>query len=182
MTRIVLVDQEDREIGLRERSEVLPEDIYRVSAVWIRNSKGEVLLARRALTKKNGPGAWGPAAAGTVDEGEHYLDNIIKETEEEIGLVLESNQLSLGPKLLIHGNNLHFVQWYYATVDKPVTDFVLQEEEVIDIKWVQMDELLELANLHPKSFAGTMPQWLPKVLKHAPALTPAPIDTETGPV
>lgn len=178
MSRIVLVDQEDNAIGLKERSEITPDDIYRVSAVWIQNSKGEVLLARRALSKKNGPGAWGPAAAGTVDEGEEYLDNIIKEAEEEIGLSITADQLTPGPKFLVKGNNRHFVQWYYATVDKPITDFVLQEEEVMDIKWVQMEELLQLTKLHPASFPSTMPQWLPEVLKGVPA----PIDRETGSV
>lgn len=165
MTRIILVDENDIEIGLKERNDIAPEDMYRVSGLWITNSKGEALLARRALSKKKSPGKWGPAAAGTVDEGETYFDNIIKEAEEEIGLLLTPQEISEGPKIHLHGKHRHFVQWYYATVDKPVEEFVLQEDEVMDLKWVPYSELLHLYEHQRDVFIGTIDQWLPQVLK-----------------
>jgi len=86
MGKIVIVDENDNKIGHKEYGETNPDDIYRVSALWLTNQKGEVLIARRAYNKKLDPGKWGTAASGTVDEGETYYENIVKETEEEIGL------------------------------------------------------------------------------------------------
>jgi len=85
--KIIIVDENDNPIGLKERGTLdYDKDIYRVSALWITNSKGQILIARRALTKKQNPGKWGPGVAGTIDEGETYDSNIIKEAKEELGL------------------------------------------------------------------------------------------------
>lgn len=94
--KIVVVNENDEVVGAKKRGTIATDDIYRVSALWITNSNGDVLLAQRALTKKNDPGKWGPAVAGTVEEGETYLGNITKETEEEIGL--KDVQFTEGPK------------------------------------------------------------------------------------
>lgn len=165
MSRIPIVDENDIEIGFKERSEVELSDIYRVSALWLTNSKGEILLAQRALSKKHGPGKWGPAVAGTVDEGETYERNILKETEEEIGLVLSPQEIRLGPKVKIQGNHLHFCQWYYAKSDKDLADFILQEDEVIDARWFSPEELKLLTEKSPEIFSRSIVLWLPVVLE-----------------
>ena len=54
--KIIIVDENDNIIGYKERGTIEQSDIDRVSALWITNSKGEFLLARRAYTKKNNPG------------------------------------------------------------------------------------------------------------------------------
>ena len=70
--KIILVNENDEIIGYKERGTLDKEDIYRVSALWIQNSKGEILLAQRSFNKNNNPRKWGPAVAGTNDEGESY--------------------------------------------------------------------------------------------------------------
>jgi len=86
MCEIPIVKNNDEIIKYKKRSEILENDIYRVSSLWITNSSGEVLLAKRAKIKKNHPGVWGPAVSGTVEKDETYYENILKETNEEIGL------------------------------------------------------------------------------------------------
>lgn len=83
----VIVNENDEIIGHKLREEVDPKnDIYRVSALWVTNSAGDVLIAQRKLTKKHAPGKWEPAVAGTVEKGETDESNIYKEAQEEIGL------------------------------------------------------------------------------------------------
>ncbi len=154
MTKIIIVNEKDEIIGHKERGTLNQEDIYRVSALWIMNSKGEVLLAQRSFNKKNHPGKWGPAVAGTNDEGETYLSNIIKETQEEIGLLISS------PKELeknkISGKNNYFVQWYYLELNQNISEFTLQKDEVEKIKWFSREEFLEgIENLN-SDFLDTM--------------------------
>ena len=110
MTKIIIVDEHDNEIGLKERDEIEKGDIYRVSGIWITNSKGEILLSQRSLLKKKSPGKWTCAAAGTVDEGETYENNILKEVEEEIGITLLPSDLFLGPRIKLKGIHTHFSQ------------------------------------------------------------------------
>ena len=82
--RIPIVNEEDEIIKIIDSTERMKGDIGRVSALWITNEKGEILLAQRSFTKKRDPGVWDPAVAGTVEEGETYEQNIIKEAEEEL--------------------------------------------------------------------------------------------------
>src|SRR3989338_2890412 len=114
--KIIIVNDRDEVIGSKERESLdYSRDIYRVSALWIINDKGESLLAKRALTKKNHPGKWGPAAAGTVEEGESYESNIIKEAREELGI--EQASLLKSKKLKRDGKHHYFTQWFTCILD-----------------------------------------------------------------
>ncbi|OGI75966.1 hypothetical protein A3C67_01195 [Candidatus Nomurabacteria bacterium RIFCSPHIGHO2_02_FULL_42_19] len=114
--KIPIVDKNDDVIEYRERNDQDANAIYRVSSLWIRNSKGEILLARRAFSKSHDPGKWGPAVAGTVEEGETYESNIIKEAEEELGLT--NIQLVSGARLRKRTNYNYFVQQFSIVLDK----------------------------------------------------------------
>lgn len=137
--KIIIVNENDKVIGLKERGTLNPEDIYRVSALWIENSKGDILLAQRSFNKKNDPGKWGPAVAGTVDEGETYESNIMKEAEEEIGLKNQHFKKAFYKKN--DGKHKYFVQWYFALLDRNINKFTIQQEEVKRIKWFSKEEL-----------------------------------------
>ncbi|OGK18746.1 hypothetical protein A3D80_02470 [Candidatus Roizmanbacteria bacterium RIFCSPHIGHO2_02_FULL_40_13b] len=102
MAKIPLVDSSDNILGYSERSQIRQTDIYRVSVLWIQNYENDrVLLAQRALTKDHDPGKWEPAVAGTVEEGKTYLENILQEVREEIGLKIKELDLKIGPKLFL---------------------------------------------------------------------------------
>jgi len=148
--RIVIVNENDEIIGHKERGTLVQSDIYRVSALWVKNSQGDILLAQRQLGKRHDPGKWGPAVAGTVDEGETYEQNIIKEAEEEIGL--KDIKPIPGPKVRMTGEYNYFDQWYTFVIDKPGEDFTIQEEEVKQVKWFTRTELEKGLREHPEKY------------------------------
>jgi isopentenyldiphosphate isomerase len=148
--RIIIVNDQDEIIGHKERGTLAKEDIYRVSALWITNSRGDILLAQRKFTKSHDPGKWGPAVAGTLDEGETYESNIVKEAEEEIGL--KNIQPVPGPNRRTNGEHNYFSQWYTLILDKPAEDFTVQQEEVEQVKWFTRDELENELREHPDNY------------------------------
>lgn len=148
--KIIVVSESDKIIGYKDRTKISPKDIYRVSALWITNSKGDILLAKRALTKKHDPDKWGPAVAGTVEEGESYQDNIIKEAEEEIGL--KHIRPMLGPKLRVSGQHNFFTQWYLLKINQEINQFKIRNEEVAELKWFSKKELLTNLKSSPELF------------------------------
>ena len=156
--KIIIVNDKDEVIGVKERGTLKENDIYRVSALWITNSKEEILLARRAYTKKHDPGQWGPAVAGTVDEGETYESNIVKEAEEELGL--KNIHFKKESKQKRFGKHKHFSQWFSTIVDQPIEAFKVQEEEVAEIKWFNKEELANYAKEHPEEFLEDIQLWL----------------------
>lgn len=155
--KIQIVDAQDRVIGVKERSEVdYKTDIYRVSALWLINSKGQTLLARRALVKDKDPGKWGPAVAGTIDEGETYDANIYKEAMEEIGL--EGVEFTKGVKSHITHPRNYFCQWYFVAVDREAENFVMQADEVDALEWVDIEKLKQDIQTNPNKYIPAMPQ------------------------
>ncbi|KND47247.1 MAG: putative NTP pyrophosphohydrolase [Parcubacteria bacterium C7867-004] len=166
--KIPVVDRDDTVIGLKERDDLTKGDISRVSALWITNSKGEYLLAQRALTKRHSPGKWGPAVAGTVEEGETYEINIIKETQEEIGITLSVQELLSGPKVLRKpGTGYYFVQWYFAVVDKDLSGFTYPENEVTGLRWVSDHELRTNLAGHGDEYIASLHESLELLVKGA---------------
>ncbi|MCK5040318.1 MAG: NUDIX domain-containing protein [Candidatus Aenigmarchaeota archaeon] len=148
--KIIIVDEKDRIINCKERIKLNREEIYRVSALWIKNSNGESLLAQRSFSKKHSPGKWGPAVAGTVEEGETYDSNIKKEAEEELGL--KKRLFKKAHKARVKTKYNYFCQWYTATIDRKIEDFKIQKEEVEAIKWFSKEELIEELDRNQKSF------------------------------
>jgi len=156
--RIIIVDENDEIIGYKARGTLKSEDIYRVSYLWLTNTKGQVLLARRAFTKSHHPGKWGPAVAGTIEEGETYDSNIIKEAEEELGL--KGFKFTKGIKQRKPGKYDYFSQQYLLTADIEIDQFKVQEEEVAEIKWFSKAELASELKRKPDEFLKSMKKFL----------------------
>lgn len=155
--KIQIVDDQDKLIGVKERTEVdYKTDIYRVSALWLTNSKGQTLLAKRAAVKDKDPGKWGPAVAGTIDEGETYDVNIYKEAEEEIGLTNE--QFKKGQKILVKHPRTYFCQWYFVTLDRDTDSFVMQEDEVDELTWIDIEQMKQELKANPDKYVPAMKQ------------------------
>lgn len=155
--KIQIVDDHDKLIGIKERKEVdYKNDIYRVSALWLTNSKGQTLLAKRAAVKDKDPGKWGPAVAGTIDEGETYDDNIYKEAMEEIGL--EGADFTKGLKIRITQPRNYFCQWYFVTLDREADTFVMQEDEVDELEWVDIEQMKWDLRTNPDKYVPAMQQ------------------------
>jgi isopentenyl-diphosphate Delta-isomerase len=152
---VQVVDEQDNLVGHKKRDEVAYDtDIYRSSALWIVNSKGEVLLAQRKLTKDRDPGMWGPSVAGTVEEGETYESNAYKEAEEEVGLTgYAFTQLD---KIKIDDARHQFMQWYVVEVNEPAEFFTPQPEEVEQVAWINIDELQNDVQQNPQKYIPYM--------------------------
>lgn len=157
---IIIVDKEDKEVGVKTITEVdWARDMYRVGAMLLYNKKNEILLAQRSFDKEHSPGMWGPSAAGIVEAGESYKENAIKETEEEIGFVTNPDVLVTGPKFLISRDDpvrTYFLQWHFYPCDGAADSFVLQEDEVEAVKWISIDTFKE----NPDAYMDMSPELL----------------------
>lgn len=167
MSICTVVDQDDRVVDYVPQEELLPGDIYRVSGVILINPAGQILLAQRSITKSNDPGKWGPSAAGTVEQGETYEANIIKELAEELSLY--DVALGQGPKTFINDNGQglgYFVQMFVGQIDKPIENFILQADEVAQVRWISPTELQAWVQSAPAEFTAGFGQCLTDVLPY----------------
>ena len=145
----------------RGRPPASPEDYHLVVEIWLKNSKGEVLLTRRHPAKHYG-GLW-ECTGGSVLAGEESLTAAMREVKEEIGVDLTCGNpgvllASLSVRRDAPGYSAHYDVYLYER-DIPPEALVLQPEEVVDAKWVteeilrQMAEAGELAPFKAQPFA-----------------------------
>lgn len=135
-----IVNNQDEVIWSKPRIEISSGDIYRVSALWIENSKWEILLAQRGFMKSNGPWKWWAAVAGTVEKDESYDENIYKEAQEEIGL--RWMDFKKWEKLFRDmWERKFFCQYYDLYLDRDVDEFILEENEVESVRWFSVEEI-----------------------------------------
>lgn len=119
--------------------------------IWIVNSKGEVLVQKRALTKKKAPGKWDMPSAGHVDAGETCLSGCVRETYEELGIkTKESDFIFL--KEFIAKDAWELGQVYLLKLDVDIKDIKLQEEEVECVNWLPYSDFINL--LYSDDFCG----------------------------
>jgi ADP-ribose pyrophosphatase YjhB (NUDIX family) len=94
---------------------------------------------------------WGVAAAGTVEEGESYDSNILKEAEEEIGLT--GIQFVAKQKRLVQGAYRRiFIQTYQALADVPISELKIEKAEAEALKWFTQEELRAKWEGNPNQF------------------------------
>ena len=150
-----IVDENDELIGFKPRNEIdFRKDYYRIGCLWLTNSKGEVLLAQRLLTKDKDPGKWGPSAAGTLEKGETYESNIYKEASEELGLT--GVKFTPIAKLKLEEPRKSFLQLYKGVCDWPVDKFTPQPEEVEQVSWVSIYNLRKDIQEKPNKYVPSI--------------------------
>lgn len=118
------------------------------SHVWIYNTKGEVLLQKRSMNMSTHPGRWDVSAAGHIDFGENPGQAAVRETKEEIGIEIQPNQLEFLKKrkadTVIFPRKWHhneFAWVYLLRLETMPENFVMQESEVKELRWISLDQL-----------------------------------------
>jgi len=156
----IIVDENDEVIGYKARKNIISDDVYRVSCLWITNSSWDVLLALRGFLKNNNPGMWWSAVAGTVEKWESYEENIYKEMDEEIGI--RGVELKKWKKVRHRWQHNFFCQWYTLNIDKDISEFTKEEWQVEAIRWFSQAEIKNLIEKSPDIFTRStldMLQW-----------------------
>lgn len=120
---------------------------HKAVALFIINSKDQVLLQKRSPEKKMWPNMWDITAGGHVLAGEFGFQSIIRETKEELGVQIDKKDLTLiGSSISSQTKgdiiNNHFNEYYIANTDIDETKLIFQKEEVSSVKWIEKDEII----------------------------------------
>ena len=132
--------------------------------LWLYTKKGGILLQQRSHKKSIFPLLWDVSAAGHIDAGESFISAAVRETKEELGLLLDVNDLTkigVHKHLSTYANGAiqdnEFHQVYIAELNVELNDLVPQEEEVEALKLVSFKEFKMLLDnsKYNNHFVGT---------------------------
>ena len=126
------------------RGDEVPDDCFHlVVESVIMNDKNQILIQRRHPKKIGWPNYWEFSCGGSATTGDTSLDAIKREIEEEIGININPDNIMDIIKRSF--GNSHY-DFYFIRENINIKDTTLQAIEVIDIKWVNFDEVISKLN------------------------------------
>ena len=106
--------------------------------IWRKTEEGiELLLQKRSMTKPTSPGMYHTSAAGHINLGETALRAASRETQEELGLAIDTDHLYLVhvTRVQRRRESLLSVYTYQLENDEPLT---FSDGDVEFFKWVAL--------------------------------------------
>jgi isopentenyldiphosphate isomerase len=143
---VAIVDEDNNIIGSAPRWEMRANQLpHRSTYILVFNSRGELFVQKRTLTKDVYPGYYDPCTGGVVLHGETYELSATRELEEEVGI--------RDVPLLSHFN-FYFedaLVRVWGSVFSCVYDgaMVLQAEEVESGEFLSIETILQRAHTTP---------------------------------
>lgn len=150
---VVLVNESDEVLGTMEKMQAHVEGkLHRAFSVFIFNSKGEMLIHQRALSKYHSPGLWTNTCCSHPRPQEAYIDGANRRLMEEMGM-----QCELAPAFKFiykcsFDNNLieHELDHVFTGIsdEEPKPN----KQEVHSWKYVAVEDLLRDIDDHPSLY------------------------------
>lgn len=139
-----VLDEQGRKTGrLHTRGEPMaPGDFHLIVDVWIQNDAGQYLIARRAPEKEPFALCWA-MTCGSAVAGDDSLSAALRETREELGLVLDPATGCMRRRWVDPLYGCIVDVWFFrqnVTLDA----LVLQLEETDQAAWATREEIFEM--------------------------------------
>lgn len=161
--KVILVDAEDNPVGTMEKMEAHEKGLlHRAFSVLIFNSKGELLLQKRASSKYHSGGLWTNTCCSHPAPNETVAVAAKRRLKEEMGIDLQpvfaykfTYKAPLDQNLIEHEVDHVFT----ATFDGVPQ---VNTHEVEDWKFVEISQLLHDIQAHPDRYTP----WFKLILHH----------------
>lgn len=150
MPLLEVVDDADKVIGLRERSDIHAQGLrHREVHIWLITLKGEVVLQKRSATKDTYPNYLDATAGGHVEPTQTYLQAALMELEEETGLKVNAQDLieicKLDKTQIGSGiTNVVFRMIYIMPWDGKLTDLHIEAADGAGFSLMPLADIMKL--------------------------------------
>ena len=125
---------------------------HRTTHIWIVRKQGDrvqILLQKRSKNKDSFPGCYDISSAGHIPAGDDFAESGLRELEEELGLVIQKEELiDCGFHRVFTENEFHGIHYVDNQISKvfllwkdiEVENLHLQEEEIESAMWMDFKE------------------------------------------
>ncbi len=149
--RVVLVDEQDREVGLADiytahqgkglKHRALSVILYRKV-----NGKTELLHQKRADAKPVFKGLWSNTCCTNLRPGDEYLSRAVSRLDEEMGIKIKQEDLRILYRFSYEAQDIRRSGWLENEVDTVIVgewngEIFINPEEASDYKWIEWEAL-----------------------------------------
>ena len=159
--RVVLLDDAGLSIGSALKDEVHHGNtpLHLAFSCYLLNDAGtDVLVTRRALSKKTWPGTWTNTFCGHPEPDEEIADAVLRRAQHELGIGVDDLRLVL-PDFryrAIDASGIVENEICPVYLARAAGEPILNPDEVLEARWVRLADLAEAARLTPWAFSPWM--------------------------
>lgn len=152
---VILVDRNDRKIGVEEKMKAHNRKsgrLHRALSVFVFNKNGETMLQQRTMGKYHSKGKWSNTCCSHPMPGENVMTAAHRRLREEMGFDCRMRKVFEFPYEADVGNDLrereydHIIFGRYEGKPKP------NRREVKDWRWMSLRELRSSIRRNPSRF------------------------------
>lgn len=168
MEFVILVDNNDRQIGLMEKQAAhIGPHLHRAFSVFIFNSKGELLMQQRALSKYHSPGLWTNTCCSHPRSGETLEEATSRRLMEEMGMTCPMHEVYTFIYKAPVGQGLteHEFDHVFIGQSDDIPNF--NTDEVASWKYMRLDDLKKDLELYPELYTEWFKITFEEMTRHA---------------
>lgn len=168
---VILVNEKDEVVGQMEKIAAHGHDIlHRAFSIFIFNTKGEMLLQKRASGKYHSGGLWTNACCSHPRPGEQTSDAALRRLKEEMGFQVPLKKVFDFIYKAEFENGLHEFEFDHVFTGNYDGIINPDTEEVEDFCFKKINEISESLLSHPQKYTAwfhiafpKMQQWLAEI-------------------
>ena len=162
MTNIILINENDQEVGTGEKLMVHQMGLlHRAFSILIFNSNNELLIHQRTSHKYHSGSLWTNTCCGHPNANEEISAAAHRRLGEEMGFDCPFDFLYKFQYRAEFENNLIENEIDHIFIGNYDCDFEVNPDEVADYQWVMVDNLLEEVSENPQKYTF----WFKEILK-----------------
>ncbi len=150
---ILLVDEDNNPVGAGEKMDVHRRGLlHRAFSIMIYNSKREVLLQRRALSKYTCPGLWSNACCSHPRPGDHLLLAARRRLKEEMGITVSLKEMGVEFIYRVKVGDLIENEYDHVLYGQFDGQPRINPEEAEDWKWMAFADIRKDMKLNSENY------------------------------
>ncbi|MBL7725327.1 MAG: isopentenyl-diphosphate Delta-isomerase [Chitinophagaceae bacterium] len=164
LTKVILVDEQDNPIGSCEKLEAHRKGLlHRAFSVFIFNSKGEMLLQKRAIDKYHSGGLWTNACCSHPAEGEETVSAAHRRLQEEMGFDTRIEKVFDFVYRSSFENGLTEYEFDHVFAGEYNGGVDFNKTEVMGFCYKSIDEIEELLHSYPQHYTAWFHLAFPRI-------------------
>lgn len=151
---LILVDENDQEIGQMGKMETHKLGLlHRAFSIFIFNSKGELLLQKRAMGKYHSAGLWSNTCCSHPQVGESIVEAAERRLQEEMGIRTTLKTIYSFIYQATFDNGLTEHEYDHVLVGNCDELPIINREEVSDYRYISLEDLTDEIHTMPDQYS-----------------------------